>query len=195
MQEIPCQENNVTRNILLLATMVASVQLAFPASAYTDKATGFALAPPKGFVASRSSHRAHDVAIVVNSLTKKPASANADGTLCKAAYKSAPQNSALTREQINTMVNGEQRVNLIKTYLTNIFDILQTRRFTHQGYRSFEFVTRPKFGPNHENVRSFLSIIETVKGRATITCVTTGSEIKAALPIFRAIRARMKVPR
>ena len=185
----------MTRRPAIFAAALASVLLAVPASAYTDEKTGFAMKLPKGFTASRSSHRAHDAAIVINSVTKKPASANADGTLCKAAYKNAQQNNALTREQINAMFKGEERVNLVKSYLTRIFEILQTRKLAHQGYTSLEFVSRPKYGPNHENVRSFISIIETVKGRATITCVTTGEEIKAALPIFRAIRARMKVPR
>lgn len=177
-----------------LIFLVAATALAIPAYAFKDKATGFSVNPPAGFVASPSSHRKHDAAVVVNSSSGKPVATNSDKNLCKIAYKNSPKNNRFTRAQINALVVTPARKNLLKNAFGRVFTLSHTSQFTHQQYEAFEFHGAPKFGPNHENVRMFISIIETRKGRASMICATSVNDFASGLKAFRAIRASMNVP-
>lgn len=166
-----------------------------PANAIQDKASGLAIDPPAGFSVRQSGHPGNDVAYAVISDSGKPASSNADGVLCKLAYKAAMQNAGLTREHINTITASAERQNQVRTVLGRIFLIGKTVVFQHQDYTALEFHATPRFGPKAEDTRLMFSIIETIKGRTTFVCTTTKAEFPAALAAFRKIRNKVNVPR
>lgn len=177
--------------ISLAASALSNVPSAF---AFTDKATGFSINPPANFVTKPSSHPRQDVAVIVNSKSGKPKGTNSDGSLCKVAYKTAPQNEKLTRDQINTFVSSPARAKLMRSAFGRVFMISNTVNFTHQGYKALEFHGTPKAGPNAANVRVFIAVIETRKGRASFICATSKEDFASGVKDFRAIRATMKVP-
>jgi len=176
-----------------LAVTLAAL-CASSASAFTDKASGFSIIPPAGFMAKQSSHKRHDVAVVVNSTTRSPPAVNSDGTLCKLAYKSAPQNNKLTREHINAIVSSPARITIVKSAFERIFRISKADLFVHAGYKGLELHGTPKSGPNAANARVFISLVETRKGRASLICATASGAFASALKDFRAIRSGMIVP-
>jgi hypothetical protein len=176
---------------LLLAM---AVSWAIPALAFTHTATGFSIDTPPGYVTTLSSHRTHDVTVAVNSRSGKPVATNSDKNLCKVAYKTAPQNNTLTRAQINALVTDPARQKMIQNVFSRVFNITKTSRFVHQGYHALELHGAPKFGPDHENARVFISIIETRMGRASLICATSVSAFPSGVKTFRTIRATMKIP-
>lgn len=184
----------MSKGILIIASTIFLSSNIGPAAAFTDTASGFSINPPARFVTMKSRHLRHDVAVSINARNGKPASANSDGVLCKVAYKAAPQNNDLSREQINALVVTPGRKNLMRAAFERIFAVSTTLEFNHQGYKAVEFHATPKFGPNAENARAFISIIETAKGRASFICVTTKEDFAPGLEDFRTIRASMKVP-
>ena len=178
------------------ATLAVIPAMLCPASAstFTDKASGFSITPPAGFTAKQSSHKRHDVAVVINSTSRNPPAVNADGSLCKLAYKSAPQNNKLTRERINAIVTSPARITIVKSAFERIFRISKADIFVHAGYNGLELHGTPKSGPNAANTRVFISLVESRKGRASLICATASRAFASALKDFRAIRSGMTVP-
>lgn len=180
-----------------LATLTLAVPLFLPVAGYaaSDNASGLAVNPPENFRVEKSSHRRHDVAFAIFAKNGKPVAANRDGSLCKVAYKSAPQNARVSREQINSLTVTKDRQNMVRRILGRVFEIGSLQVIDHQGYKALEIHATPKVGPDAANVRLFLAMIETVKGRTSLTCATRKSAFPAALKDFRAIRATVNAPR
>ncbi|MGL4496941.1 MAG: hypothetical protein ACRCUX_14110, partial [Beijerinckiaceae bacterium] len=157
----------------LPAILSAWAALTGAAFAFSDSATGFAVAPPAPFTTEPTQRRQFDVGAGVISPAGKPPIVGETKYICEAGFKSAPQNASLTRAQINTMIESKEWVNLARAALELAFSIEAQNHFTLRGYRGMEFHARPKLGPGHENVRMSVSMVETPKGRVTVICGTT----------------------
>jgi hypothetical protein len=188
-------ENTAVRSIVaivLLGALSPASALAFS----TDPATGFGINPPAPFVAERTTNRRQfDVGVGVKSTTGAPATVGTTPYVCEAGFKAATQNNDLSRDEINAFMDKPEWVNVARATMELVFSITSQQRFTLEGYRGIEFRGRPKEGPGAENVRMFMSIVETAKGRTSMICVTDRAGFNNALPRFRAIRATINLPK
>ncbi|MGL4634601.1 MAG: hypothetical protein ACRCWF_01335 [Beijerinckiaceae bacterium] len=169
---------------------------AVQAQGFQDPSTGFGVKPPAPFKAEQTTNRRQfDVGVGISSSTGKPAPKGTGTHVCEAGFKAAPQNADLSIADINKLTDTPQRQKQVRDTIEMIFLVTRTRTFTLQGVRGLEFEGRPRFGPDAENARMMMSMIETPKGRVTKVCVTSRAEIDKALPQFRAIRAGLTLPK
>lgn len=182
------------RATLRLAAALAAACLAAPALAYDDPATGFGVRPPPGVVESPSSRIRFDAAVALDSATGHPPPAGTGKHLCEATYKHAAANARLTQGRINALAARPARKARVKKTLAFAFDVTAMRAESIGAALGLEIEARPKYGPNHEDARAYLTIHETPKGRVTLVCVTTKAAWEKALPLFRAIRGGLIPP-
>ncbi|MGE3645684.1 MAG: hypothetical protein AB7F96_17710 [Beijerinckiaceae bacterium] len=184
----------MTGRAFVVTCLAAALSSAAPAIAETDSATGFALTLPAGLTLRTSAKGASDVAWSLLSPSGKPVAANKDGTLCKLTCKALPGNAGLTRQRINAVVADPKRLAAIRTNMGQNFDVLDISVIQHQGFNGYRMKMTPRIGPDAENVRSMLWIIETNKGRASISCATKAPDWDAAQKLFEAVRSNMTIP-
>jgi hypothetical protein len=187
----------IRRSICGRAAIIAALMIASGTTSafYQDPTTGFALTPPKGWTVEQSSgRRQFDVGVTVNPDAGRPRKAGNGPGVCEAGFKAAANNAGLTQKEINDLVNKPEWVKLARTTIELVFQISGQQRFTLQGFRGIEFQGRPKAGPNAENARIFMSIVETPKGRVSMVCAIDKADFAGALPKLRAIRAGINLP-
>jgi hypothetical protein len=164
-----------------------------PACAFSDEATGFAISAPEPFVVQPVPHRSVDVGVGVTSTTGFPNTSGSD-YLCQAGYKATSSNAGLTQDDINRLVDGQNWVAIARRSFETLFSIDHEERFTLDGFRGIEFQGVPKRGPGANEARVFISMVESVKGRVTMVCSTSGPDHPKAVSDFRAIRSTIKLP-
>ena len=171
--------------------------LAAPAAAqgFRDEATGFSVNPPAPFVARATSRRQFDAGAGISPTTGVPPIAGTGDHLCEAGFKAVPKNAGLTQAQINALAAGKEWRDIMRATIGVIFHVEAMRGARIGPVAGVEIVARPKFGPDHENVRVFAAIHETPKGRVTMICSTTKAAWAKALPAFRALRGSITPPR
>ncbi len=183
-----------SRAALGLACTVTA-HLSSPALALTDETTGLAVDPPPPFVASTGQHPRHDAVINIKSTTGTPHGANVDGSLCTVAYKHAPQNARLSQDDINAGIVKPEWMARMKAGFQLAFALDEPVPFQASGISGVELQGRPKAGPGAQEVRIYISLVETPKGRTMMTCATKQADMPKALPQFRKIRDAVRPPR
>ena len=179
------------RALLCLATALA----ASPALAYDDPATGFAFRAPAGVVESPSNRIRFDAGVALDSASGQPPPAGTSKHLCEATFKRAAANAKLTQGRINALAARPARKQRVKQTLALAFEVTAIRAESIGDVLGLEIEARPKYGPNHEDARAYLTIHETPKGRVTLVCVTPKAAWEKALPLFREIRGGLIPPR
>jgi hypothetical protein len=187
--------NTISR--MQLPCLLAALLL-IPASAqaeFSDLSTGFAIRPPAPFTAEPTTRRQFDVGVGIKSGNGSLAPAGSSAFVCEAGFKAAAGNNTLSVQEINAFVDKPEWRKLIRSTFELIGTVRSERRFTLEGYRGIELQVTPKAGPDASNVRLFVSMVETAKGRTTLICNTVRSDLAKGLPQFRAIRSSMTVPK
>jgi hypothetical protein len=187
----------MNRSARAAGVLASALTTATGAQAFVqDPASGFGIRPPAPFVAEQTTaRRQFDFGVGVTSTTGKPGLAGTGKYVCEGGFKAASQNNGLTRAEINALVDKPEWVNLAKAAFEIAFRVTAQRRFTLEGYRGMEFEAAPKGGPGGEDVRVFISLVETSKGRVTLLCLTQKADYAAARSQFRAIRASINLPK
>ena len=192
-----CSASSIARMATVMSAVLAAALADAPLGAQTvaDSATGFAITPPDSFSVHRTTNRTQfDVGFGIRAKGDSASGGTDGGFLCEAGFKSAPQNASLTREQINVLVDDPDWRNLVRANLNLVFDIVMEEAFTLQGYRGVEVTLRPKAAPGNPDLRLFMSLVETPKGRTTMLCNSSASGIAAALGTFRGLRQAIRLP-
>lgn len=178
--------------LIALASALASVNAA---SALSDPATGLGVDPPAPFAAEVAASGPHDVAFGVNGPADGPAKAGASPYLCKIGFKANSHDTALTQADINARVAGKQWREVSRKVLERMFTIDAETALPQGAATGVEYLLRPKYGPDAENVRSYIGLIETPQGRIMTSCATMAKDWPAALDPFRAIQATISLPK
>lgn len=178
-------------HVLFLALALAPL----PALAFEDAATGFAFRAPPGFVEAPTTRARFDAGVAVDVTGGFPPIAGTSKHLCEAGFKAAAQNARLTQRQINARAADPKRLEQVKVILGVAFDVTAIRPDGAGEVLGAEIEAKPKIGPDHENIRVYLAIFETPKGRTTLICATTKDAWAKALPMFRDIRSGLTLPK
>lgn len=177
------------------ALICAAFLLSSPALAYDDPATGFGFRAPPGVVETPSTRIRFDAGVALDSATGQPPPAGTSKHLCEATFKRAAANAKLTQGRINALAARPARKQRVKQTLALAFEVTAIRAQSLGDVLGLEIEARPKYGPNHEDARAYLTIHETPKGRVTLVCVTPKAAWDKALPLFREIRGGLIPPR
>ncbi len=178
-----------------LAALLLWLAAPAAATAFEDAATGFAVAPIPGATIQPASRRQFDVGVAVDPDSGFPPRAGTGAHLCEAGFKAAPQNATLTQAEIDAAFARPEWANMVRSIFELTFAVTSLRRVRLDGANGFAVEARPKFGPDHDNARAFLTLHETPKGRVTLVCVTTAAAWRKAAPFFRRVAGAIRLPR
>jgi hypothetical protein len=183
----------------LRAVSILAMAWAFcvPAFALEDPDTGLKVELPSGFTVEMSSQQSpeYEAQIGVKTVSGEPPIAGTGDYLCEAGFASAPQNAGLTQAQINAALSKPGWSEMAQNTMSAVFTFTRTERFELAGATGYEFVATPRLGPDAENVRVVLFMLETPRGRTVLSCATFADKLKGALPVFRTIRDGVTPPR
>lgn len=185
------------RHVLALLAVAG----AFPATvgvarALTDPATGLAVTLPAPFVAEVISARPQALEIGVLSTTGQPVVAGTGRVLCKLRYQPAANRpERITQDWLNGRSDDEDWRKAKRREFMPALTIIEEAAVDVGGVRGVEYVAIPKAGPNPEQVRVHLSVLETPKGRLTQTCATPLTGFEAARVQFGQIRSSISLPK
>ncbi|WP_064710152.1 hypothetical protein [Rhizobium bangladeshense] len=162
-----------------------------------DPASGLKINLSSDFVVKRDLAKdpAFDVLFGIDPAFGQSPPVGTSNYLCGVTFRAASENAGATQAQINEMIAGEQwNVQARRSLSANI--ALETAiAFDIDGITGVEFTGIPKVGADHEKVRLMMSMLETPKGRTTITCATTKARFEGVMPMFRTIRDGVSPPR
>jgi hypothetical protein len=176
--------------------LMAIALLVQPALALEDAASGLKVELPDDFIVeiAPTPIDGYDVLIGINAASGKPAIVGNSDYLCGVAFVAAPQNAGLTQDQITAMIDTPGWVEQARASMDPVMTFGSVEAFRLGDAMGAEFITTPRIGPDHDNVRLMLSMLETPKGRTVITCAATAATLKKVLPVFRSIRDGVTPP-
>lgn len=182
------------KNKLTPAVLCAALSAAWPAHAYEDMVSGFAINPPAPFEVEIGKRPSPGLALGILSTTGEPPKAGNGPFLCEVTYESVPANNELSQERINQLTEADWRVQQVTQGFASLFEIDSYSFFDLGPARGMELVLIPRTGPEAETSRLVMSLVETPKARFTQACATPETSIETALPQFRAIRDTARLP-
>lgn len=178
---------------LLLTALCLATPTVF---ALEDTATGLKVELSDDFRLERSPEPspAYDVLIGVDTVSGDPPIVGTSDYLCGVAFIASSQNAEMTQAEINAVIDTPEWGDLARQSMAATMTFEQATTFQLAGITGTEFIAIPKNGPDHDNVRLVLSVLETPKGRTMVSCVATATTLKNALPVFRTIRDGITPP-
>ncbi|MFC7051883.1 hypothetical protein ACFQI3_04190 [Hansschlegelia quercus] len=182
-------------NARSLCGAVALALAVFPAQAaepLRDEATGLSVQPPDGYLATVAEADPRYAAVFA---VQKGEESEVG---CKIAFQAAPQNAELPQEEINAFTQKKEWTELIRATLALRYDVASIEPFEQGGVAGAAVVAdfKPVEGePRASEVRSYLVLIDTPKGRTTVVCVGEKASFAARKPEFEAIARGVSPPR
>jgi hypothetical protein len=190
------RRQQIERQVAAIVAGAFSIFIAFiPAIAQpiSDPATGFAVAPPSGYVAqvSTASGR-YTVAFNV----KKP---DDKDTGCLIGFLNIPAKARFTQAEINAYSAKPEWANEIRTAFSRLYDIISLDPFEHAGVVGSMVVADRKMPPGTPpragEIRAWLVVLETPKGRTSMACVAEKASFDARRSEFDTVARGVTLPR
>jgi hypothetical protein len=159
----------------------------------SDPATGLAVNAPTGYIAQPTKTSGnYTVAFDV----KKP---DDKDTGCRVGFQPAPQNAGMTQEEINAFTAKAEWADLVRSTLSRLYDVISLDRFEHAGVRGAvvvgDFRLPPSAPPRAGEVRSWLVLLETPKGRTSVVCVGEKTSFEARRSEFVDVARGVTLPK
>lgn len=188
----PERAGALTGLALLAAGAVFSPVAAEPVR---DEATGLSIEPPAGYTARKAEGDTRYAAVYA---VQK---GGEDDTGCKIAFQPTPPAAGepkLSQEDINAFTRKKEWTDLIRATLALRYEVATVEPFDHQGLMGAAVVADFKAVEGEEKppeVRSYLVVIDTPKGRTTIVCVGDKAGFEARRAEFEAVARSVSPPR
>ncbi|WP_261402249.1 hypothetical protein [Chenggangzhangella methanolivorans] len=184
------------RRLSFAALAGLAIAAAAPAAAEParDEATGLSVEPPAGYAVRKAEGDPRYA--VVYAVQKQ----GEEDTGCKIAFQPTPPTAgspALSQDDINAFTRKKEWTDLVRATLALRYEVAAVEPFEHQGLMGAEVVADFKPVEGEEKppeVRSYLVVMDTPKGRTTIVCVGDKAGFAARRGEFEAI-ARSVTPR
>ncbi len=188
--------HSVARGLGVLALVSLGSASAVAQNQLVDEVTSLAVRLPAGYSVTKVPPRPRqDVLFMIRSETGQPVSKNRDGSLCGLAFVNTPGNAALSQDEINAQLIKPEWRNMAKATLEMVFDVNRVDGVQLNGIEAVTMHAAPKSSSPDQDVFVHLSMLETPKGRTTLSCVTSKAGAEAALPVFMSILAGVQPPR
>lgn len=170
--------------------LIASAAVA--AEPLRDDPSGLVVLPPEGYQATKTEADPRYAAVFA---VQK---AGESDTGCKVAFQAAPQNGTLSQEEINAFAQKKEWIDLIKATLALRYDVASVDPFEQGGVAGAAVVAdfKPVEGePRASEVRSYLVLLDTPKGRTTVVCVGDKAGFDTRKGEFEAVARSVSPPR
>lgn len=180
-----------------VASLIAAVCSSFPAYGLEDPKTGLKVDLSDQFRVELdpTPDRSYDALIGISPVSGQLPLIGTSKYLCGVAFTAIAQNAGISQAQINAEINTQSWGQQARQSMSGTLTFESLVAFELAGITGAEFIAIPKMGPDHENVRLMLSLLETPKGRTSLTCTATKAGMDSALPLFRTIRDAITPPR
>lgn len=176
---------------LAAAALLTAAVLPAAAQALRDPATGLAVDPPAGYVATPMAVQGAQLARMA---VRRPQD---EDTGCQVAFVAAPQNESLSQETLNRLARSPGWQRVITATLQPLYNVISTGPFVQRGIEGMELVAelrpRPDIPPRGQELRTLFVILETPRGRTTIVCSAEKAGFAARRGEFEAV-ARSTLP-
>jgi len=174
-----------------LAIWAASIPaIAQPIS---DPATGFAITPPPGYVAQPSTAAGNYTAAFE---VKKP---DDKDTGCRIGFLHIPEKARFTQAELNGYAAKPEWASEIRTAFSRLYDIISLDRFEHAGALGSVVVADRKMPPGTPpragEIRAWLVVLETPKGRISMACIADKPSFEARRSEFVAVALGVTLPK
>jgi hypothetical protein len=183
------------RVIVCLASALAIVITPIPAIAQpiSDPATGFVVTAPPGYV-SQVSTASGRYTVAFN--VKKP---DDKDTGCLIGFLHIPEKAKFTQAEINAYSAKPEWASEIRTAFSRLYDIISLDPFEHAGVLGSVVVADRKMPPGTPpragEVRAWLVVLETPKGRISMACVAEKPSFEARGAEFVAVARGVTLPK
>ena len=161
-----------------------------------DDATGLTMQPPAGYEARKAEGDPRYSAVYA---VQKAGEVD---TGCKIAFQSSQQSgpgadAPLSQEDINAFTQKKEWIELIRATLALRYDVATVEPFLNGGLSGASVVAdfKPIEGEKPDDVRSYLVVLDTPKGRTTLVCVGDKAGFEKRRPEFEAIARSVSPPR
>lgn len=189
---------NATSAAFLLSLALLAGPLAVPSAAepVRDEQSGLAITPPNGYEAKKAEGDPRYAAVYA--VQKK----GEVDTGCKVAFQphatAATPDEQLDQNEINAFTRQKEWIELIRATLALRYNVATVEPFEQQGLAGAAVVADFKMAegePKGEEVRSYLVVFDTPKGRTTIVCVGEKASFETRRKDFEAIARAVSPPR
>jgi hypothetical protein len=159
----------------------------------SDPATGLAVTPPPGYDAKIATDVGrYTVAFNV----KKP---DDKDTGCLIGFLHIPQKAHFTQAEINAYAAKPDWANEIRTLFSRLYDIISLDPFEHAGALGSVVVADRKMPPGTPpragEIRAWLVVLETPKGRISMACIGDKPSFEARRSEFVAVARGVTLPK
>jgi hypothetical protein len=161
-----------------------------------DEATGLTVQPPAGYEARKAEGDPRYAAVYA---VQKAGELD---TGCKIAFQSTQQSgpgaeAPLSQDDINAFTQKKEWIELIRATLALRYDVATVEAFSNGGLSGASVVAdfKPIEGEKPDDVRSYLVVLDTPKGRTTIVCIGDKAGFDKRKPEFEAIARSVSPPR
>jgi hypothetical protein len=177
------------RNRLAMLARLGAIVVAGAAVAeeFRDPKTGLAVDPPPGFTARLGEPIPGDL-VQIEVERREP------DTSCSVSFSEGPANRAYTQQQLNDVANKPEWLELLRTIMGAMHEVLSLERRTQDGAVGAVMVLKSKM-EFLANLRTFQGLFETPLGRTVITCATQQDKFETFRPDYEAILKGVKLPR
>src|SRR5882724_10880274 len=183
----------------MVAAMVAGALAIWTASIpaiaqpISDPATGFAITPPPGYVAQPSTAAGNYTAAFE---VKKP---DDKDTGCRIGFLHIPEKARFTQAELNGYAAKPEWASEIRTAFSRLYDIISLDRFEHAGALGSVVVADRKMPPGTPpragEIRAWLVVLETPKGRISMACIADKPSFEARRSEFVAVARGVTLPK
>jgi hypothetical protein len=178
-----------------IASVLAILTASIPASAepLKDPATGLAVNPPPGSVAKPRAGSGH---YTVEFEVKKP---DDKDTGCRVGFLHNQANAAFTQQELNAHAATPEWANEIRRVFSQALEIISLEPFEHASVLGSVIVVDRKMlpgtPPRAAEIRSWLIVLETPKGRTNMDCNAEKTSFDARRSEFEAVARGITPPR
>jgi hypothetical protein len=154
---------------------------------FRDPKTGLAVNPPPGFTARLGKASMGDTVEIEVERETPPAS-------CTVSFQESAANRSLTQQQINDMTGKPEWLELIRTAMGAMHEIIVLESRTQDGAVGAVLVVKPKM-EMLAKFRTYQALFETPRGRTVVQCTASQNRFDGLRQDYDAITAGVTLPR
>jgi hypothetical protein len=172
--------------LVILGATIAAAGAAAGAE-FRDPKTGLAVNPPPGFTARMGQPTMGTTAEIEVERETPPAS-------CTVSFEENVANSSLTQEQINEMASKKDWLDLIRSKMSAMHEVLSLERRTQDGAVGAVLTVQSKMAMLAK-FRTYQALFETRRGRTVVQCTANQDIFDGLRKDYDSITAGVTLPR
>jgi hypothetical protein len=186
METTGMRAGRLTAGIVILGAMFAGAATA-AGEEFRDPKTGLAVNPPPGFTARTVPPSMGDTVEIEVERKEPPAT-------CSVTFAENVANSSLTQQQINEMASKPEWLNLIRTTMGAMHEIISLEHRTQDGAVGAVLVVKSKM-EMLAKFRTYQALFETRRGRSVVQCTANQDRFDGLRKDYDGITAGVTLPR